>query len=230
MSFSWNTFWDAESVIDEHGWSTELGIPFSSLRFQVVEDKTIMGLTVVNFRPAISEWISFPAISPDIANSLWKPSLASRIEFTGLKPEKPVYVTPYITAGIGQINKLDAAGMEYKMASKFKYDAGLDLGLTYYFDYVNFASRNMRFTNHIPGVRGLLTVTTKTSLSAFMQYNTAVNKVVTNVRFRYNPREGNDFYIVYDEGLNTRLTREIPSLPFSSGRTLLLKYTYTFRF
>jgi len=585
MSFSWNTFWDAKSLIDQQGWSTELRIPFSSLRFQVKENKTLMGFTVVNYRPVLSEWVSYPSISPDVANALWKPSMASLIEFTGLKPEKPVYATPYITAGIGQINEINETGTGYEMASKLKYDGGVDikysitnnltaditvntdfaqveaddqkinltrfslyfpekrvffqekadvfdfsflggnnlfysrriglydgkpvriyggarmtgridkwdigildmqtasfednpsenfgiirtkrsvfnqnsfvggmftsrlgadgsynlaygldgqvrvignefmtvkwaqtfendsvnrffdmspsrflfqwqrrklegfaydflytwsgkqfnpgigfevkdnyqgtrtilqygwfpkgeifirdhilsltvynfrntltnlhetfsgllkwtveakkgywgnigvnwyiediydtlsigndqafvppgrysfkylsayyttsyshalsseftaeaggfydgrkislsvcpklsigtgfdLGLTYYFDYVNFTSRNLQFTNHIPGVRGLLTLTTKTSLSAFIQYNTAVDKAVANVRFRYNPREGNDFYIVYDEGMNTRLTREIPSLPFSSGRTLLLKYTYTFR-
>jgi len=104
-----------------------------------------------------------------------------------------------------------------------------DLGLTYYLDYVTFPSGSMSFTNHIPGLKGLMTLTTKTSLSAFIQYNTAVDKVVTNLRFRYNPREGNDFYIVYDEGLNTHTRREIPTLPYSSGRTVLLKYTYTFR-
>jgi hypothetical protein len=106
---------------------------------------------------------------------------------------------------------------------------GFDLGLTYYLDYVNFPKRTMSFTNHIPGIKGLMTLTTKTSLSAFIQYNTAVDKVVTNIRFRYNPREGNDFYIVYDEGLNTNRLRQFPTLPHSSGRTILLKYTYTFR-
>jgi hypothetical protein len=105
----------------------------------------------------------------------------------------------------------------------------VELGLTYDIDYINFQSRSMSFTNHIFGFKGLLTLTTKTSLSAFVQYNTGVDKVVANVRFRYNPREGNDFYIVYDEGINTSPTREIPTLPFSSGRTVLLKYTYTFR-
>ncbi len=586
MNFSWNTFWDVKSSINEKGWSTEMRIPFSSLRFQVKENKTCMGLTVVNYSPAKSEWISFPGIPPDIANSLWKPSKATLIEFSGLKPERPVYITPYVTGGIGQVNELNEESGEYKMATSPKYDAGLDakysltnnltldvtlntdfaqveaddqkinltryslyfpekrvffqekadvfdfsflggnnlfysrriglfdgnpvriyggvrmtgrinnwdigildmqtarfdenpsenfgifrtkrslfnqnsfvggmvtsrlgtdgsynmaygvdgqfrvvgdefmtikwaqtfendsvnklfdispsrflfewqrrkiqgfaydlvytwsgaqfnpgigvevkdnyqgirailqygwlpegdifiryhnvsltaynfwntstglhetdngilkwsfeakkgfygniaanwflediydtlslgneqasappgrysftyisalygtsgahalsseftaeagrfydgwkislsasprlsigagfdLGLTYYLDYVNFSSRDMSFTNHILGVRGLLTVTTKTSLTAFVQYNTAVNKIVTNVRFRYNPREGNDFYIVYDEGLNSSLSRETPRLPLSAGRTLLLKYTYTFRF
>lgn len=72
-------------------------------------------------------------------------------------------------------------------------------------------------------------MTTRTSLSAYIQYNTAVDKVVTNLRFRYNPREGNDFYIVYDEGLNSSLSPETPRLPLSTGRTVLLKYTYTFK-
>ena len=86
----------------------------------------------------------------------------------------------------------------------------------------------MDFTNHIVRLNGLMTLTTKTSLSAFVQYNTAINRVIGNIRFRYNPRDGNDFYIVYDEGLNTSRTRLIPTLPFTASRTVLLKYTYTF--
>ncbi|GAH52410.1 unnamed protein product, partial [marine sediment metagenome] len=50
----------------------------------------------------------------------------------------------------------------------------------------------------------------------------------TYIRYRYNPREGNDFYIVYDEGLNTDREREIPVLPRASNRTIMLKYSYTF--
>jgi hypothetical protein len=106
--------------------------------------------------------------------------------------------------------------------------SGLNLGLTYNLDYVSFSSRMMKFTNHIVGLKGLFTLTTKTSLSAFVQYNTAIDKVMANMRFRYNPREGNDFYLVYDEGLNTNIKREFPILQHSFGRTILLKYTYTF--
>jgi hypothetical protein len=107
--------------------------------------------------------------------------------------------------------------------------SSLELGLTYNMDYVNFSLRSMHFTNHIIGFKGLLTLTTKISFLTFVQYNTGIDKVVANLRFRYNPREGNDFYIVVDEGVNTHTNREIPTLPLSSGRTILLKYTYTFR-
>ncbi len=126
MSFSWNTFWDAKSSITENGWSTELRIPFSSLRFQVKENKTSMGITVASYRPVKAEMTSFPAISPDVANALWKPSMTRMMEFTGIKPENPVYVTPYITGGIGQVNELNDSETGYVMDSKFKYDAGFD--------------------------------------------------------------------------------------------------------
>ncbi len=126
MSFSWNTFWDAKSEINGTGWSAEIRIPFSSLRFQAKENKTFMGITAVIYRPVKSEMVSFPAISPDVANSMWKPSMTTMIEFTGLQPEKPVYLTPYITGGIGQVNELNDAGTAYEMTSKFKFDAGFD--------------------------------------------------------------------------------------------------------
>jgi hypothetical protein len=71
---------------------------------------------------------------------------------------------------------------------------------------------------------------TKLSVSAFIQYNSNEDNIVSNFRLRYNPREGNDFYIVYNEGTNTDLDLEIPTLPRMSDRTLLLKYTYTFAF
>ena len=125
-------------------------------------------------------------------------------------------------------NFYDGWKFSLSSAPSFSIFSDLDLGLTYNLDYVKFASRKISFTNHIIGLRGLLTSTTKISYSAFIQYNTSVNRVMTNMRFRYNPREGNDFYIVYDEGFNTNIYRENPSLSYSSGRTILLKYTYTF--
>ena len=112
---------------------------------------------------------------------------------------------------------------------KLSIGAGFDLGLSYYLDYVNLSS-STSFINHILGIRGLLTMTTKTSLSAYIQYNTAIDKVVTNIRFRYNPREGNDFYIVYDEGINSDLATGNSRVAVFIRQNLLLKYTYTFIF
>jgi hypothetical protein len=586
LTFSWTTFWDVKTVISKKGWSAEMRIPFSSLRFQVRDNKTIMGITIVRFDVVKYEVSTFPQVSQNFSNAFWRPSLTLPVEFTGLKPKKPVYVAPYATAGVQRMSELNDAGTAYIFKNSLKYDAGIDikygltnnltaditvntdfaqveaddqkinltryslyfpekrtffqekadvfdfnfqgdnylfysrriglvdgnpvrilggarmtgrinkwdigfldlqtakfeenpganfgvlrtkrnifnqnsyiggmlttklntdgtynlaygldgqirvkgnnymtvrmaqtfesdsskkilnlaptrlmfdwenrnlkgfaydflysysgtrynpglgfemmdnyqgakgifrygwfpgdsssiryhyaslttynlwstatnrqmsfysqlmwyfetkkgsygyayanlsrenltdsltlgndqayvppgkysfldflvyygtntshtlsatlsaesgkfydggklsffaspqlnlgsdvsLGLTYYFDYVNFKSRSVSFTNHIAGIKGLITFSTKTYIQAYLQYNTGARKILTNFRLRYNPSEGNDFYIVYDEGMNTNLIREIPNLPLSIGRTLLLKYTYTFRF
>ena len=53
----------------------------------------------------------------------------------------------------------------------------------------------------------------KLALSSFVQYNSAADLVIANVRLRYNPREGNDFYVVYNEGLNTDRFRRYRPFP-----------------
>jgi hypothetical protein len=49
-----------------------------------------------------------------------------------------------------------------------------------------------------------------------------------NVRVRYNFREGQDLWLVYNEGWNTDRFDQDPPLPRTDNRTLLLKYTHTF--
>jgi len=103
-----------------------------------------------------------------------------------------------------------------------------ELGGTYGVDHLNFAQRNMKMTNHILGIKALYMLNTKLSVNAFIQYNTAENAIVSNLRLRYNPKEGNDFYIVFNEGRNTSLTRKSPNLPVYDLRGVMVKYTYTF--
>ena len=65
-------------------------------------------------------------------------------------------------------------------------------------------------------------LTTKLSLSTFIQYNSAENKSASNFRFRYNPREGNDLYIVFNEGRSTYRDIENPRLPLFNNRSCYL--------
>lgn len=106
--------------------------------------------------------------------------------------------------------------------------AHLQLEAMYQINRVEFPDRNQKFTGHIGRLKALAFLNVKHSFIAFIQYNSAINKIVTNMRYRYNPREGNDFYIVYDEGINTDREREIPVMPHTSNRTIMLKYNYTF--
>jgi hypothetical protein len=98
----------------------------------------------------------------------------------------------------------------------------------YEFNRVEFPDRDQKFTAHIARLKILATFTTKLTLSAFIQYSGVEDVVVANVRFRYNPSEGNDFYIVYNHGVNTNRYRDFPLRPFTDNRAVMIKYTYTF--
>jgi hypothetical protein len=96
------------------------------------------------------------------------------------------------------------------------------------FNRVVFPRRSRELTGTIARLRGLFMMSVKLTASAFVQYNSLDRAVIANVRLRYNPREGVDFYIVYNENFNTGRSREVPALPLSSSRAIMVKYTYTF--
>jgi hypothetical protein len=108
--------------------------------------------------------------------------------------------------------------------------SSLQLGLAYEYNHVDFPERDQTFTGNIARFKALLMFTTKLSINAFVQYNSTENSLSTNFRLRYNPREGNDFYIVLNEGRSTYRDIEDPRLPAFNSRSILLKYTYTFTF
>jgi hypothetical protein len=67
--------------------------------------------------------------------------------------------------------------------------------------------------------------------TAFLaQYTSAADLVTLNARLRYNRSEGQDFYLVFNDGLNTERAVFEPRLPLSAGRTLLLKYSHAVPF
>jgi hypothetical protein len=103
----------------------------------------------------------------------------------------------------------------------------LSLGGAYQINRVEFDSRDQTFTSHLARFRADVTFTTRTSVSAFVQYNNVGDVVVANFRFRYNPREGNDLYIVWNEAMNADRFALDPVAPLSDARTLLVKYSHT---
>ncbi len=136
----------------------------------------------------------------------------------------PYTVNTSIVAG----SFYDGNRMTVTLNSTANISPHLQLTGRYQLNGVEFPDRNQKFTGHVGRLKISAFLNTRISLVALVQYNSADDKMITNIRFRYNPREGNDFYIVYDENFNTDREREIPVLPSTSNRTILLKYSYTF--
>ena len=105
----------------------------------------------------------------------------------------------------------------------------LELSGSYEYNRVRFSDRDQEFDAHLMRLRIGTALNTHLSTNAFLQYNSDRDVVSANIRFRYNFREGNDLWIVFNEGLNTELDAvpSRPSLQRIDNRTILLKYTHT---
>ncbi len=133
INVDWNTFWDVAVDHNEDGWSIEMRIPISSLRFQDQNGKVTMGLAVMRYVARKVEWSSYPNISNQWGFwSPFKPSQFMEIEFEDLKSKKPLYVAPYLLGGLTQRNLLNDQGSNYGIDNTTKLEPGLDLkfGLT----------------------------------------------------------------------------------------------------
>ncbi|MFW6202341.1 MAG: hypothetical protein ACOC8B_07175, partial [Gemmatimonadota bacterium] len=105
----------------------------------------------------------------------------------------------------------------------------LELGLAYELQRIRFPARGQGLDSHLMRLRILSAWNARLSLNGFVQYSSLDDRLGTNLRLRYNFREGNDLWIVYDERLDTRPAPERnPGSPRSRGRVLLVKYTHTF--
>lgn len=136
----------------------------------------------------------------------------------------PFYTTLILIAG----SFYDGRRFSLGLSPNWSAFSDLELSVDYEFNHMKFPGRSQELTTHIGRMRALYMLSTKFSAMAFVQYNSTTDSVSANIRFRYNPREGIDLYLVYNESLNTDRYRNRPVLPFTNSRTVLLKYTYTF--
>jgi hypothetical protein len=157
---------------------------------------------------------------------------AGRYHFFNLEFEfqTPTTTSYYLEGSLIAGSFYDGSRFSLGISPRWDVSSSLEIGGFYEFDRATFPGRSQKFIAHIGRLHILAMLSTKFSAAAFVQYSSDANEVTANIRIRYNPREGTDLYIVYNDGLNTDRWREIPTLPRSMGRTLLLKYTYTFNF
>jgi hypothetical protein len=149
------------------------------------------------------------------------------VNFMGMlttPPSKPFYLR-FMTE-VGQY--YDGKRISLRVQPTWNISKHFEVGATYNFDHVDISRRNVSMTNHIVGIKALYMLNTRLSVNAYIQYNTDLNGIITNLRLRYNPSEGNDLYLVLNEDRNTDLYGELPNLPVCNSRAIMLKYTYTF--
>lgn len=122
----------------------------------------------------------------------------------------------------------DGRRFSYTVEPGWNASPHLELEGTYSYNRVRFPERDQQFDAHLGRLRIGVPFNTSVSTNVFLQYNSVTESLSTNARFRYNFREGNDLWIVYNEEMNTNRYDFLPQQPLSAVRTFMIKYTYTF--
>jgi hypothetical protein len=113
----------------------------------------------------------------------------------------------------------------------YNVSSSLQLSATYMYSALRFPERteNKKLDIHSVNVRAMYMLNTKLSASVLVQYLNTSDNLIANFRIRYNPKEGNDLYLVYNESRGVSNAESIPLLPDYYNRTIMLKYTHTFK-
>jgi hypothetical protein len=114
----------------------------------------------------------------------------------------------------------------------FSFSSSFKLQVGYEFEALRFPERATNNSLNINSVnaKAVYMFSTKLSATIFVQYTNTLDEMVGNFRLRYNPREGNDFYIVFNDYRSLNRNDKTPTLPSYFDRTIMVKYTHTFIF
>ncbi len=141
--------------------------------------------------------------------------------------------TPYtnkwtveLMSNLGQY--YDGNQATFRLTTTVKFGSWINLSPYLEYDMVRFPSRKEAFNGKVASISVLIMLSNALSISTLVQYSNIDHGVLTNFRLRYNPREGNDFYLVFNQGRNIELNRVIPALNPINNQGIMLKYTYTF--
>jgi hypothetical protein len=97
----WNGIWDCASHLDDQGWTSELRIPFSTLRFRTAREN-LMGLNLYRRIIRTSEGLFSPPIPLSYAQGTPSVSIARKVAFQGLTRGRQVWLRPYALGGLAR--------------------------------------------------------------------------------------------------------------------------------
>ncbi len=117
FNLNWNTSWQVETRVGDHGWSAEFVIPFRSLRYPGGDNQT-WGL---NFERRIARTLErtyWAAL--EVQFNLFRVSLAGALEGIDPPKQRNLQLTPY---ALGEVGRDSAEDSE----TEYRADAGLDV-------------------------------------------------------------------------------------------------------
>jgi len=138
------------------------------------------------------------------------------------------------SAGYGKL--FDGTRQQLRIDPRWVANQHLEISGSYQLTMLRFpelTGRNITdFNAHLGRLKGEFAFNKKISTSIFAQYSNVSELAGANFRFRYNFREGQDLWFVFDQTVNTELDGSrfgISTIPRVQNQSVLIKYTHTFK-
>ena len=128
---SWDAVWEGVPRIDQEGWSIEMKIPYSQLRFNE-GDKQVWGINVERFisRRFETDLLAYPPRN----ESGFASRFPALVGIEGINPPARIELLPYVTGQAEYINNIPGdpfnSGKEYQTGIGLDLRAGLGSSLT----------------------------------------------------------------------------------------------------
>ncbi len=158
--------------------------------------------------------------------------IAGNYSFTGFQAQISTSDARMISlsADINAGKFYDGKRIGFETESNFNISSSLNLSAGYEFNAIRFPDRatNNSLNIHSANLKALYMFSTKLSATIYVQYVNTEDELITNFRLRYNPREGNDFFLVFNDFRGVARLYSVPEKPDFFNKTVMVKYTHTF--
>ncbi len=121
---SFNPVWSAAATIDEQGWTAEMAIPFSQMRFSPGVDS--WGMNINRYLPNKNEDLFWVAVPKD--ESGWSSWFGDMNGLQGLNARRPIEVVPYFASNAAfTSSELFDSANPFEDGSDLRGRAGVDI-------------------------------------------------------------------------------------------------------
>ena len=125
--YTYDPVWEAETEVNAGGWTAEIRIPFTQLRFGSA-DQQLWGVNVVRSIPAINEVAYWQLIGRNETG--WSSRMGDLSGIRGIRPSRRVELLPYVASNARVVSGVDAANpFAEKRSSAFRAGGDVKVGL-----------------------------------------------------------------------------------------------------
>ena len=124
---SWNPIWSTKAIIDDEGWSAEMKIPLSQLRFSNDQNQ-VWGLNVTRQYFKNNEFSAWNRIP--VGSAGWVSEAGKLKGLKNIKPQKQLEIQPFVVTKLDRYEAI--AGNPYADGNDLNLNGGLDakIGIT----------------------------------------------------------------------------------------------------